>query len=415
MSEACGKGTHIMAKPVGAFCNLNCTYCFYLEKQSFYETNKMEVMSDTILEQFISNYLDMNKNQPEVQFVWQGGEPMLAGLGFYKKVVKLQKQYGGDQSILNSLQTNGVELNDEWCEFLKEHKFHVGISIDGGADITGIHRVNKGNKSMFEDIMRGIRFLQKYNIPFTALACVTRDSCEKPLEVYNFFKDNGIHHMQFTPVVERVASEEEQEIGLTHSSPQNIQKDSSEYVTEWSVPEGKYGDFLNAIYDEWVSKDVGSIIVQNFEWSLASWMGLSSNVCIFTSDCSGTLIIEHNGDVYDCDHYMYPENLLGNIMETSIVTMANSQQQVEFGCNKGKVSERCRNCEVFFACQGECPRHRFVWNEEAGEYESYLCADYKKHFRHIHPKNKAMVQLIQNGIPASKVMELKSGLNILHK
>ncbi len=407
-------GTHIMVKPVGAFCNLNCTYCFYLEKECFYENTKLQVMSDEVLEKFIFEYIQMN-DFPEVHFVWQGGEPMLAGLDFYKKVVQLQHKYANGKKILNSLQTNGVLINDDWCNFIKNNNFTVGISLDGPKKNTNIHRKDKNGKPMFDDIMNAISLLKKYSIKYTVLACVTRESCNNPLEVYDFFKENGIKHIQFSPIVERIPQNEEVKRGLKHSAPLHIDAKEVGEVTNWSVPRGKYGEFLMAIYDKWSDCDVGDMYVQNFEWSIASWLGLKSSVCIFSDDCSKSPIIEFNGDLYSCDHYMYPEYKIGNILNNTLKNILNSKNQKDFGCKKNNLNEKCKVCPALFACKGECPRHRFVWNEGFNEYESYLCQDYAKFFRHIHPKNKAMAQLISNGLPASDILKLKDGPIVLYK
>lgn len=409
-------GAHIMVKPAGAFCNLNCTYCFYLEKLNFYDHHSLEIMSIPLLDQFIREYCQLNKKLPEVQFVWQGGEPMLAGLSFYEAAVEFQKRYAKGRTILNSLQTNGILLDDSWCRFLKKNCFSVGISLDGPSEITNIHRKDKSGGPAFDKIMAGIRLLQEYDIPYTVLACVTKDSCRNPLEIYHFFKEAGIRHIQFSPVVERIATDEERQLGLRHGSPSYI----SEYqdlstVTDWSVLPSAYGTFLNTIFDCWSQEDVGKFYVQNFEWALASWMGLPSSVCIFSQSCGACGILEHNGEVYSCDHYMYPEYRLGNLKDSSLEELVRSPQQARFACQKTDLSERCSRCNVRFACQGECPRHRFVPSPYGNCFESYLCRDYQKFFRHIHPKIKAMAQLVSNGLPASDVMTLKDRPIVIYK
>lgn len=408
-------GVHIMVKPVGAFCNLKCTYCFYLEKQAFYETNKLNIMSLDTLEHFIKLYIETN-DFPEVHFVWQGGEPMLAGLDFYKSVVEIQNKYSKGKIIHNSLQSNGVLLDDEWCKFLKENNFLVGISLDGPEEVTNLHRKFANNENAFNSIIKGVKLLQKYKIEYSVLACVTSSSADKPLEVYNFFKDNNIKRFQFTPVVERIANDSETSIGLNHASPDGIGKENVNYgVTEWSVKKGQYSKFLKTIFDEWSENDVGEIFVQNFDWALASWLGLRSNVCIFSENCGNSLIIEYNGDIYSCDHYMYPKHKLGNINSVDLDTMINSKKQLDFGCKKSEVPTKCLTCNAYFACKGECPRHRFDFNVESGEFESYLCSDYYSFFYHIHPKTKAMAQLVSNGLPAKEVMTLKNKPVVIYK
>lgn len=401
------KGIHIMVKPVGAFCNLRCTYCFYLEKMEFYAHSNLQIMKDEILENFIKQYISMN-DLSQVQFVWQGGEPMLAGLDFYKRVVELQKKYRADKEIFNSIQTNGTLLDDSWCEFLKKSDFTVGISLDGPKELTNIHRKNTVGTGDFEKIMNGIHLLQKYNIHYTVLACVTKQTVGYPLEIYHFFKSNGIFHIQFTPVVERLPGKTDTTRGLHHAAPSDINSEEmSDAVADWSVPKGEYGDFLIKIYDEWLKKDVGIVCIQNFEWALASWMGLKSTVCIFAANCEGSLVLEHDGYIYSCDHFVYPEYCLGKLEHNNLQDIVQKEQQKDFGCKKALLSPKCKMCEVLFACQGECPRHRFLYTNSDNTSLSYLCGDYKKYFHHIHPGMKAMAQLINNGIPVSRVMTLR--------
>lgn len=401
------KGVHIMVKPVGAFCNLRCTYCFYLEKVQFYKHQYLHIMSDEIVQNFIRQYISMNA-LPQVQFVWQGGEPMLAGLEFYERVVEVQKKYGVNKEIYNSIQTNGILLDDSWCIFLKKNKFTVGISLDGPEELTNIHRKSIDGIGAFEKIMRGIHLLQQYNISYTVLACVTKETVEDPLEVYHFFKSQEIAHIQFTPVVERIPAERDTLRGLHHAAPVDINvQEHSDVVTEWSVPKEAYGEFLIKIYDEWVKHDVGTVYIQNFEWALASWMGLTSNICIFSDNCEGSLVLEHDGSVFSCDHFVYPEYGLGKLNHNNLKSIVEKKQQKAFGCKKTLLAPKCNVCEALFACQGECQRHRFIYENSSKLAVSYLCSDYKRYFHHIHPGMKAMAQLINNGIPVSRVMTLK--------
>lgn len=392
-----------MAKPMGPICNLNCDYCFYLEKKSLFPALEQFRMSDQVLETYIKIY--MQQDIPEISFVWQGGEPMLAGIEFYEKAWELQQMYANGRKVTNALQTNGTLLNDEWCQFLKSHNFSVGLSLDGPEKVHNRHRKNQCGKGAFAQVMEGLRLLQKYQIDYNVLACVTGDEKEDPLEIYHFFKRQGVKCIQFTPVVERKPDEDSEKLRLCHAMPGK--EDTSTELMEWSVKPAQYGDFLIRIFDEWVKKDVGDIFVMNFEWALTSWLGLENTMCVFTKQCGGCGIIEHDGDIYSCDHYMYPQYRLGNILESHPAVLMTSERQKQFGEMKEKgLPEKCRKCEVLFACRGECPRHRFgVSGQEDGV--SYLCEGYKNFFWHIHPYMKAMVQLIENDLPASRIMTLR--------
>lgn len=406
-NELFGTGYHMLAKPAGPICNLDCKYCFYLEKESFLEEVNGYKMNDRILEPFIEKYIS-TQEIPEIQFVWQGGEPTLRNLDFYRKVIFYQKKYAGNKKIINSLQTNGVLLDEEWCGFLKENDFLVGISLDGPKEIHDSYRVDKGGKPTFERVMKSINLLKKYEIPFNILTCVTHYSAGKAREIYNFYKENGIDFIQFTPIIERNPETTDIENGLKHGNVNY--KETSNGVTDFSVKQGEYGRFLNEIFDIWVKQDVGKIHVMNFEWALEAWLGLPSTICIFSKECGRAIAIEHNGDLYSCDHYVYPENKIGNILVDNPKELIESTNQKEFGRNKlAMLPKQCMECEVRFACNGECPRHRFDKTHDGESGLSYLCEDYRTFFYHIHPYMKVMVQLIENNLPASKVMEAIKG------
>lgn len=411
-NELIGTGYHILTKPIGPLCNLDCKYCFYLEKQSFYHEQDNFKMSDEVLEAFIDQYIS-SQDIPEIQFVWQGGEPTLNGLDFYRKVISLQEKYAKGKKIVNSIQTNGVLLDDLWCRFLKEHDFLVGISIDGPGEIHNRYRVDRGGNHTFDKVINAIQLLQKYHVQFNTLVCVTKESSKKPIEVYQFLKQQGIKYIQFTPIIERVPDEVDSQMGLKHASPNS--KASSYGLTDFSVESGEYGNFLIEIFDLWVRNDVGKIFVMNFEWALEAWIGLPSTVCIFAKECGKALAIEHNGDIYSCDHYVYPENLLGNILKDHPKELLESDKQKRFGQSKhNSLPQECLDCEVKFACNGECPRHRFAKTYDGKPGLSYLCEDYKKYYYHIHPYMKVMVQLIENNLPPSQVMEAIKGPIVIY-
>ncbi len=398
-----GTGYHILSKPVGARCNLKCEYCFYLEKKNFYKDSNF-IMSNEVLETYIDKYIN-TQEIPVIQFVWQGGEPMLAGLEYYKNIVKIQKKHSNGKKIENSIQTNGTLLNDEWCEFLKDNDFLVGVSFDGDEDIHNKYRKDIGGNGTFSKVESGIELLKKYEIPFNVLVCVTSQSSKKAKNIYKYLKEMGVEYIQFTPIVERLPEVEEKNEGLTHASPNC---ETNYYLlTNFSVKQGEYGKFLIDIFDDWIKEDVGKIHVMNFEWALESWLGLPSTVCIFSKQCGQALAIEHNGDLYSCDHYVYKENKIGNILVDNPKELIGQKKQTSFGESKEtNLPKQCNQCEVKFACNGECPRHRF---EKAydGEYGlSYLCSDYNMFFRYIHRYMKVMVELINNNLPASMVMDV---------
>jgi uncharacterized protein len=382
-----------MAKPIGPICNIDCKYCFYLEKENLYPEKHGKSswsMNDEVLENFIKQKI-ASTGLPEESFAWQGGEPTLLGVDYFRKVVALQNKYANGKKINNAFQTNGILLDDGWCEFFAENNFLIGLSIDGPREIHDKYRVDKGGKPTFDKVMRGIGFLKKHIVDFNTLTVVQKDNSQYPLEVYNFLKDIGSGFMQFIPIVERIL--ENKAGGLSLVLPDK----NDAVVSEWSVEPLQFGNFLIKIFDHWVRNDVGKYFVQIFDVSLESWSGLDPGLCIFSETCGNALAIEHNGDLYSCDHYVYPGNKLGNIMENPLMKMVESGQQEKFGEDKrDTLPQYCRNCEVRFACNGECPKNRFLTTPE-GEYGlNYLCAGYKKFFKHIDPYMKFMVEELKN-------------------
>lgn len=403
-------GNHVVAKPVGPACNLDCAYCFYLEKQALYGKGKDFRMSDEVLAAFIRSYIS-NQPTPVVEFVWQGGEPTLLGLDFYRRVVELQRPFVKTKTITNSLQTNGTLLDDAWCRFLKQYNFMVGISLDGPREIHDRYRRDRQGNGSFVAVMRGLKLLQKHGVEYNVMASVARETANSPLKIYNFFKQEGVEFIQFTPVIERSAGPDEQMFGLKLAGPASLDRNElNAAVTPWSVLPGDYGDFLIAIYEEWVRKDVGTTFVMNFEWALNAWIGNPSPVCIHAKQCGRSLVIEHNGDVFACDHFVYPEYRLGNILNADLTTMVETSLHSGFGARKENALPRwCLECEVLAACQGGCPKQRFSHSpqDEAGLH--YLCAGYYKFFRHIRKYLRTMTTLLGHGYPASHVMEALKG------
>ena len=396
---------HVMTKPIGPICNLDCKYCFYLEKENLYPGTKHWAMDQEVLERYISQYIAAQPTE-NVDFAWQGGEPTLLGVDFFRTIVKLEEKYAGGKTIHNALQTNGTLLNDEWCEFLGERHFLVGVSIDGPRELHDFYRVDKGNAPTFERVMRGIKKLKQHKVDFNTLTVVNRRNSSQPLEVYRFLKEIGSGFMQFIPIVERRTSAPGPD-GLVLIQPSF---DGSAEVTDWSVEPRAYGEFLASIFDEWVRNDVGRFFVQHFDVALESWLGLDASLCVFRRTCGAALAMEHTGDLYSCDHFVYPEHKLGNIAETALEQMVGSPQQKKFGHDKLDTLPRyCRECSVRFACNGECPKHRFIRTPDGEPGLNYLCAGYKHFFNHIDPYMRFMAGELRAGRAPANVMRIVGG------
>jgi len=392
---------HIMAKPVGPICNLDCKYCFYLEKENLYPKTSDWRMSDEVLETYIRQYIEAQSG-PEISFAWQGGEPTLLGVDYFRRIVELEKKYSNGKRIENAFQTNGILLNDDWGEFLAENRFLVGLSIDGPRELHDKYRVDKGGQPTFDRVMRGLGYLKKHRVEFNTLTVVQRHNSYHPLEVYRFLRETGSGFMQFIPIVERMAGGPSPD-GLVLISPNSgvVAK-----VSCWSVEPVQYGKFLSAIFDEWVRNDVGACFVQIFDVTLESWLGLEPGLCVFRETCGAALALEHNGDLYSCDHYVYPENKLGNIIENPLGALVNSRQQQQFGQDKYTALPRyCRECDYRFACNGECPKHRFTRTPDGEEGLNYLCQGYKIFFKHVDPYMRFMAEELLQERSAANVME----------
>ncbi len=377
---------HAMAKPAGADCNLHCTYCFYLKKALLYPGKRLRRMNDVTLEAYVRGYIDATREEDEVAFTWQGGEPTLLGLDFYRKAVDLQTSYGQGRKISNSFQTNGMLIDENWCLFFLENDFLVGLSLDGPDYIHNAYRRTAAGGPSHDRALRALRMLRHYGVRFNVLACVNRKSSEEPLWVYESLRDSGARYIQFLPVVERPA-------GRTDT------------VTEWSVRPEDYGNFLTAVFDRWIRRDVGATFVMNFEWALANFMELPGTVCHHQPTCGRSVIVEHNGDVYSCDHFVYPEYMRGNIFNRSFADILDDPAQEDFGKRKfSTLTEQCRDCKMLKGCWGGCPKHRFAETDDGEPGQSYLCKGYYHFFGHIVPHIKAMAELIHAGRPASDIM-----------
>lgn len=401
------KGLHVLAKPIGPVCDIDCDYCFYLEKRGLFPKNEQYRMSDAVLANYIAQYVEAQPT-PVCEFVWHGGEPTLRGIDFFRRVVALQEPYRGRKQIRNSLQTNAMRLDDEWCAFFRENDFFVGVSLDGPKQIHDAYRKDRHGNGTFERVMQGVRLLQKHGVQFNALACVGRHTAYHPLEVYRFFKEVGIGHIQFTPIVEREPDEQDFDlIKLWLAGPAALDHpEPNTRVTPWTVEPEKYGDFLIAIYEEWIRKDVSEVFVMNFEWALNAWLGNGSPVCIFSRQCGRAVALEHDGSIFACDHYVYPEYKLGNVMTANLGRMVGASVQSGFGPHKeATLPAYCRQCDVLEACWGGCPKHRFALTPDGEPGLHYLCAGYRKFFRHIRKYLRAMTQLLGAGLPVSLVMK----------
>lgn len=381
---------HVMLKPAGPICNLNCTYCYYVTKESLYPNSDFR-MSDELLAEFTHQYIEAQQ-VPEITFGWQGGEPLLMGLDFFRRAIELQTHCRSpDMQVINTLQTNGVLLDSEWCHFFQEHDFLVGLSLDGPREMHDTYRVDKGSKPSFDRVMAGIELLKKYGVKFNILATVHRANANYPLEVYRFLRDEvGTQFIQFIPIVQLSNDSEFQE---------------SKQVTELSVTGQQYGDFLIAIFDEWVRRDVGQVYVQLFDTALSAWSGQRPGLCIFEETCGLALVMEHNGDLYVCDHFVEPSYKLGNIEEIPLIELVGSQQQRQFGLDKRDTLPRyCLECEVRFICNGGCPKNRTLITPNGEPGLNYLCAGYKAFFTHIDKPMRIMAEELRVRRPPANIM-----------
>jgi len=398
---------NVMLKPIGAACNLNCTYCYYLEKANLYPQRESQKMSEELLEHFIKDYIT-SQDIPVVTFVWQGGEPTLLGVDYFKQALRLQKKYAGSKKIENNLQTNATLLTDEFCRFFHDNNFLIGVSLDGPKELHDKFRRTRNNSDTFEKVMDGINLLKKHRVEFNTLSVVNSVNQDYPLEVYRFLKSIGSHYMQFLPVVERIASVPAAD-GLKLVSP-DFKQDAA--VSDWSVDPVKYGKFLCRIFDEWVKSDVGNYYVQMFDVTLANWFGAPPGLCVFGKTCGNAMVMEHNGNVYSCDHFVYDANYLGNIKETPLKDMLNLPQQLRFGINKmDKLPAFCEECTYNFTCNGACPKHRFAICPDGSAGLNYLCNSYKMFFEHTAPAMQFMCDELKNQRPPANVMRWMRGEN----
>ena len=400
------QGFHLMAKPAGPSCNLGCSYCFYREKKAFFPEIRNFCMSDKVLETYIREYISSQPGR-SVEFDWQGGEPTLLGVGFFERALDFQKKYSKGKHILNTIQTNGTILDEDWCAFLSRNRFLVGLSMDGPEAIHDAFRVDVNGKPTSARVLQALKLMQRHGVEVNILATVNSESSRHPLEVYRFFKQHGAQYIQFISVIETQPDSEAGKLGLSLAAPPSLtHEEKSIAVTPWSVEPEQYGEFLIRIFDHWIRNDVGKIFVMNFEWSLGAWAGAGPGMCYLSPRCGQNLILEHNGDIFSCDHFMYPAYRLGNILESGLKKMVESRKQIAFGALKETALPRyCLGCNVLFVCRGGCPKHRFAKSPDGESGLNYLCRGFKKFYHYVNPSLESMMELINRGISVKKIME----------
>lgn len=389
---------YVMVKPAGSLCNLRCKYCYYLEKGRLYAGQKNQVISDQTLETFIREYIEA-QTTPSVLFSWHGGETLMRPVAFYRRALELQQKYARGRRIDNTIQTNATLLTDEWCRFFRDNNFLVGVSIDGPQEFHDEYRRTATGRPTFHKVMQGIRMLNRYGVEWNALAVVNDYNADYPLDFYHFFKDIGCRYIQFTPIVERLAKRDD---GLTLAPGM----EEGGTLADFSVTPQQWGRFLCDIFDEWVRNDVGTYFIQIFDATLANWAGVQPGLCSLAKECGHAGVMEFNGDVYSCDHFVYPEHLLGNIASHTITEMMYGEKQREFARMKHeRLPQQCRECPVEFACHGECPKNRFVRDRYGNPGLNYLCLGYRQFFEHVRPYMDFMKAELDAQRPPSNVME----------
>ena len=402
---------HVLAKPTGAVCNLDCQYCFFLSKEMLYPGSRFR-MADELHEAYIRQLLEAHAKAPEVMVAWQGGEPTMMGLDFFRRSVALERTYAKPgQRILNTIQTNGTLLDDEWGEFLKANDFLVGISIDGPRQMHDAYRVDKGGKPTFDRVMAGLDVLKRHAVDWNVLATIHAVNGDHGRKVYTFCRDElGATFLQFIPIIER-ATEETFAVAETGWGDtvqgRPLYKQEGSLVTHRSVTPEQYGRFMIDVFEEWVRHDIGTVYVQMFDTALANWCGEPGGMCVHAKTCGQQLAIEHTGDLYSCDHFVEPDYLLGNIKDTPMLELVLSPQQQKFGQDKlDTLTQFCLDCDVRFACNGGCPKDRFATARSGETGQHFLCPSYQEFFHHVSRPMQMMVELLRACRPPSELMAI---------
>lgn len=399
---------HLLAKPTGAVCNLDCDYCFFLSKEMLYPSSEFR-MADDVLESYIRQLIEAHAGAPEVTIAWQGGEPTLMGLEFFERSVALVNSFlRPGQRAAHTIQTNGTLVDEQWARFFKANDFLVGISIDGPREIHDAYRVTKGGRGSFDKVLAGLTQLREAGVDWNVLTTIHAANSERGIETYRFLRDEcGARFMQFIPIIERLPND-----AADGEVPWSSWRDRPLYVQEGSTVSGRsvtgeqFGQFLIDVFEEWVRRDIGTVFVQMFDVALANWVGEPPSLCIHSETCGSALALEHNGDLYSCDHYVEPEHKLGNILELPMAAMVNSPEQREFGLNKrATLPDYCRKCDVRFACHGGCPKDRFITTPDGESGLNFLCAGYKAFFHHVDAPMRMMGELLRRGRAPSELME----------
>ena len=391
--------TYVMAKPAGPLCNLACNYCYYLEKQNLYKQQQGKTMTDETLETFVRDYIAA-QSTPSVLFTWHGGEPLMRPITFYRRVLELQRKCAAGRAIDNCIQTNGTLITPEWAQFFHDNQFLVGISIDGPQDMHDRYRKSRLGRPSWRQVMKGIDLLNRYGVEWNAMAVANATTAEDPLRFYHFFKEINCHYLQFTPVVERFYRHPD---GRRLATPLD---GATAELTDFSITPEAWGDFCCTIFDEWVKNDVGEYFVQLFDATLAGWAGVMPSVCSMAETCGHATALEFNGDLYACDHFVFPEYRLGNILETPLATLTARPELKKFGqAKRDALTRQCRECEYLFACHGECPKNRFGFSADGEPGHNYLCKGYHQFFSHVAPYMDFMKRCLQKSLPPSLVMK----------
>lgn len=399
------RGCHVMVKPTGSVCNIDCSYCFYLEKEALYPERKQNWrMTDDTLELYIRQHIEAQVGE-QILFAWQGGEPTMMGLPFFRRVIALCEKHGQGKHIQHALQTNGIVMNAEWATFFAEHNFLIGLSIDGPQALHDTYRVTRAGAGTHAKVMEALTLLQQHGVEFNTLTVVGKHNAGHAREVYEFLLNAGSRYLQFIPLVEQITSSDTATLKLV------MPGESTATLAPWTVPSWQYGEFLSQIFDVWVRRDVGRVSVQMFDVAVAAWTGQPPVLCVHSETCGHAFALEANGDLYNCDHFVYPEHKLGNIHQHDINTLNNSEQARTFGeAKRDTLTPDCRRCEYLKVCHGGCPKHRFAVSPTGHPGHNYLCAGYKHFFKHITRDMNIMSELLSAGYPAQAIMSASPSL-----